>query len=213
MQSPLNESDSAHQRDLLLRTHRGEEPAARELWSRCAPRMIAVAGLYTSRVGGDSAARDVVQGVFCRVLDTPRAELERVADPLGYLIAAVRNAAMNLARGERRHNMAAERASDARRDEPERDQNSAPDNVADQCEGSVLLNAAMRGLSPEQREVILLKHTAGLTFEQIALALGIPRSTASTRYQAAIVRLRESMSDAASGITSSQPRLAMEVSP
>jgi DNA-directed RNA polymerase specialized sigma24 family protein len=41
----------------------------------------------------------------------------------------------------------------------------------------------------------MLKHAGGLTFDQIALALDINRSTAASRYRAAIERLRAALTD------------------
>ncbi|MCH8271418.1 MAG: hypothetical protein IH985_09460, partial [Planctomycetes bacterium] len=50
-------------------------------------------------------------------------------------------------------------------------------------------------INQDQREVVLLRHAAGLTFDQIALALDLNRHTAASRYRAAIARLRRELAD------------------
>ncbi len=46
-------------------------------------------------------------------------------------------------------------------------------------------------LSDEQREVVELKHFAGLTFREIGEVTGVPTQTTATRYRAALDRLRD----------------------
>jgi RNA polymerase sigma-70 factor (ECF subfamily) len=53
------------------------------------------------------------------------------------------------------------------------------------------LQRAMEGLPRRLREVVILRHIAGLTFDQVALALGANRNTTAARYREAIRRLRE----------------------
>jgi RNA polymerase sigma-70 factor (ECF subfamily) len=54
------------------------------------------------------------------------------------------------------------------------------------------------GHLPEaQREVLVLKVWGGLSFPQIAAALGIPANTAASRYRYALARLRERLAEEA----------------
>jgi RNA polymerase sigma-70 factor (ECF subfamily) len=53
------------------------------------------------------------------------------------------------------------------------------------------IEAALRDLPPEQREVLVLKIWGELTFEQIAAQLGLPPNTAASRYRYALAALRE----------------------
>jgi RNA polymerase sigma-70 factor (ECF subfamily) len=50
--------------------------------------------------------------------------------------------------------------------------------------------AAVDGLGPEQREVIVLKEYQGLTFPEIAEILGLPVSTVKTRLYRGLVHLK-----------------------
>lgn len=54
---------------------------------------------------------------------------------------------------------------------------------------------AVQKLSPEQRQVLLLKHFSGLTFREISEIMGIPLNTALGRMHYAIRNLRKLLSD------------------
>jgi len=64
---------------------------------------------------------------------------------------------------------------------------SDPDEAAFRDE----LSTALAELPAEQRAVVHLKLWEGLTFEQIAEALGIPPNTAASRYRYGLDKLRE----------------------
>ena len=53
----------------------------------------------------------------------------------------------------------------------------------------------MTQLPADQREVVVLKIWAALTFTQIGEALGIPLNTAASRYRYALARLETSLSE------------------
>lgn len=162
---------------LLLRTHAGHEPSARELWARFSPRLLAHAGAI---VGPDDA-HDVVQSVFCGILRIDRGRLARVTDPPAWLALLTRRAALNHLRATRRER--ARRATGGAISPA-----PAPDADADDA-----LRRALDALPRRFREVVVLKHVAGLTFDQIALALGLNRNTAAGRYRAALGLLRSQM--------------------
>ena len=48
-------------------------------------------------------------------------------------------------------------------------------------------------LLPELREVLLLRHGAQLTFDQLAEVVGLPRGTVVARHAAALERLRSQL--------------------
>ena len=54
---------------------------------------------------------------------------------------------------------------------------------------------AVAELPAPLREVIALRHDAGMNFEEIARQLGVPASTLKSRFAAALRRLRESLRD------------------
>ncbi|MBI3838110.1 MAG: sigma-70 family RNA polymerase sigma factor [Planctomycetia bacterium] len=61
-------------------------------------------------------------------------------------------------------------------------------------EAAETLAAALARLSVEQREIVNLKTTAGLTLREIADVTGLPSGTVATRYRTAIGRLRDLLS-------------------
>jgi RNA polymerase sigma factor (sigma-70 family) len=117
-----------------------------------------------------------VQHVFCAILEADRAVLKRVRDVRAYLVGAARNESMSYLRAERRR-LARETARKT--------------TAACKTERVDELAGAMSALPDEHREVLLLKAAGGLTFDQLALALGMNRSTAASRHRAALARLRE----------------------
>jgi RNA polymerase sigma-70 factor, ECF subfamily len=65
------------------------------------------------------------------------------------------------------------------------------DTSVEDRERNQLLQDAMRRLPAMYREVVTLKVWGGLTFAEIAGALGIPANTAASRYRYGLVELRK----------------------
>lgn len=161
-------------RSILLATHRGDDAAARALWSRFSGRLLAYAAAVAP-----GAADDVVQRVFCTILERPAAELAAVRDVAAWLIALTRREAITWLRRERRER--ARRAAALPRTP------AVPAGDAD-------LAAAVAALPRPLREVLALRHGAGLSLEQAAAALNANRNTVAWRYARALERLRAQLS-------------------
>src|SRR5438477_10233231 len=82
--------------------HRGDDGAARLLWARHAPGLLAHARAILREPG---AAEDAVQAVMCRLLSLPRGRLRSVEDPGAFLAAATRREALNHLRAARRERL------------------------------------------------------------------------------------------------------------
>lgn len=173
---------------LLLATHRGHEPSAERLWALFAPRLLAYAAAVLPS-GQRHAADDVVQHVFCSVLDRPRRELKAVNDVTAWMFCATRNAALNHARTERREH--------DRREQLRVDSHGLPDRSIPESVDRLV--AAADTLPPEQRETLLLRLVGGLTLEQTAAALGENRNTLASRYRAAVQAIRAATQDESTG--------------
>jgi RNA polymerase sigma factor (sigma-70 family) len=170
---------------VLLRGFRaGVVGAAEELWRVFAPRMLAVArGL----LGPQRAhmAPDIVQRVMLDTLRLDVSRVESVRDVGAFLAVSTRHATFNAMRGENREVMRIRAA--ARRGHMEERQEETPwDAYGD-------LATALESLSDEHRELIVLRHCAGLSFDELAEALGEARSTLSSRYARAKELLREKL--------------------
>jgi len=169
------------ERHLLRRMQAGDERAARELWGALAPPLIA----FARCAGAGAGAEDAVQRVFVSLLKLPRRHADAIESVRAYAAGALRNDLANAARSDSRR---AARETAAVRTAP---------RVAASTDDHAELPAAVASLHDDARDLLLLKHVAGLTFDQLAIALGEPRTTIASRHAAAVGALRALMEAAA----------------
>jgi len=136
----------------------------------------------TSAVG----AEDIVQEAFVRFWRSPH---RTDADAHLQLFAMVRRAGLD-------HVRAASRRA-AREFAVAADEETVAWFAPATDERDAAIQAALRQLPPEQREVVVLKTWGELTFEQIARTLDIPPNTAASRYRYALDALRRSLASTA----------------
>lgn len=70
-----------------------------------------------------------------------------------------------------------------------------PDKLLDDAERAAALQAAFDGLSPEQREIFLMRHYSGLSFKEIAEILGAPIGTVLARMSRAMEKMRRELEE------------------
>jgi RNA polymerase sigma-70 factor (ECF subfamily) len=123
---------------------------------------------------------DVVQEAFVKLARQGRPPTDAVA----WLYRVVRNGAINASKMARRRQRRETAVARPERwfIEPEVDGLDAETAVA-----------ALQSLVTEQREVIVARHWAGLSFEQIAEVVGCSASTAFRRYNAGVDELRKQL--------------------
>lgn len=121
-----------------------------------------------------AAAEDAVHQVFAAVLQRPA----RIVDEAAYLRRAVRNECYSALRRRQRRG-------------DEREPIVEPSVPGVDPSEALALNAALRTLPPEQREVIHLHVFEGLTFQEVADATGVSINTAAARYRYALGHLRQ----------------------
>ena len=153
---------------------------------RHGPAMLMLARQWCAR---RSDAEDVVQEAFLRFW---RARY-RAADPVAYLFACVKRTGLNWQRGGRRRERREEAAASMRTEAGPREPLLAAPLEREERRAAV--EAALAGLPESQREVLVMKVWAGLTFPQIAGALDIPADTAASRYRYALAKLREALAE------------------
>jgi RNA polymerase sigma-70 factor (ECF subfamily) len=113
------------------------------------------------------------------------------ADPVAYVFASVRNAAVDLVRrappdrARPASIFAGARASHAAA--------AAADAGALDAERRGWIARAIDALPPEQREAVILRVYAGLSFAQIAEAVDAPLQTVASRYRRGLERLRHQL--------------------
>lgn len=165
---------------------RMEEARTHESWTQWlrthGPRLLLLARQWT-RSAAD--AEDVLQDAFVRFW---RHQRKLPGSPFTLLATSIRRSAIDLGRREARR---AAREDAALAGEPEEPWFEPELDGND--ERREALEAALRVLPENQREVIVMKIWNEMTFEQIGAALGCPPSTAASRYRYAMAALRREL--------------------
>ncbi len=129
-------------------------------------------------------AEEAVQEAFVRLW---RSRRQPSGDPVSYVFAAVRNAAIELAR--RRRTTEAIRVSlfDGAQADP------AASAIA--AERQRIVREAVDRLPLRQRQAVVMRLYGGLSFRQIADVLNEPLQTVASRYRRALERIRLTLED------------------
>lgn len=133
-------------------------------------------------LGDRAAAEDVVHDVFVSLARRAR-RLRSRGRLKEYLLASCVNRARDLLRRRQRERRAMRAA-----DPPTT--TVTPDRQAQEADETARVVEALASLSPEQREVVALRIHGQQKFREIAELLGIPPSTAKSRYRYALDALR-----------------------
>lgn len=189
---PGDLDDPVRTADLVLRARAGDARAWQELVTRHAPRLRRIVRVRLGpglRRWVDS--EDVVQETYRAVLAGPAGlDIEREADVLAWLARVAENRLRDL------HDEAHARRRDVdRRLELDGDQlpvrEDSPSELAWHRELEDIVDGALAELSPEHREVILLRDYCGSSWEAVAASLGSPSLHAAQQlHQRAWIKLR-----------------------
>jgi RNA polymerase sigma-70 factor (ECF subfamily) len=133
-------------------------------------------------------AEDVVQEAFVRFWKHQRG---LGGDPMGLLVTSVRRAAFDQARRESRRAVREQFAEGGGEEA-----SPAFEPLLEGDDRRRAIEAALRRLPEEQREVLVLKIWGELTFEQIAAQLELSPNTAASRYRYALAALRKELTAA-----------------
>jgi RNA polymerase sigma-70 factor (ECF subfamily) len=158
------------------------EPTLELIYARHRRALFALA---LSTTGSAAAAEDAVHDAFVRLC---RRGIAGTCDPVAYVFAAVRNAALDQARPTKPAREL-ELAALSLFESPER----GPHDDALAAERNGLVAEAIDALPTEQREAVLLRVYANLSFSQAAAVIGVPLQTVATRYRRALHRLRDQL--------------------
>jgi RNA polymerase sigma-70 factor, ECF subfamily len=149
------------------------------------PRLLA----YIRRVWGDRDAEDVLAEAFCRAAAN-MSVLRATARQDLYLLTIARNLCRDAWRRRRPTPTANEYLASYA------DGSAQPSESLGQTEQVDALRAAVSALPDKMREIVVLRLSGGLTFEEIAALLEIPLGTALSRMHAALDRLRNMLTTA-----------------
>ncbi len=137
-------------------------------------------GLFTlalSITGRVDSAEDAVHDAVLRLCKSTKPPS---GDPVAYVFAAVRNAAI-----DQRRRIGSVSIFDL----PEPTQ--VPGDAVEDQDRNRLLAGALADLPADQREAVVMHLYTGLTFQQAAETLEVPLQTIASRYRRALAKLRE----------------------
>jgi RNA polymerase sigma-70 factor (ECF subfamily) len=167
--------------DLLAQIGRGSDAAFRELASRHGRYLF---GIAYSMSGNTADAEDIVQETFLAVL---KAKFRGESKVRTWLVGIlVRQAAM-LRRGKRRGVLSIFGSGT----EPSDVHEPVASATADSADARMDVAAMLKGLSAEHREVIVLRELQGMSYDEMAATLGVPRGTVESRLHRARDELRK----------------------
>ncbi|MCY2931841.1 MAG: sigma-70 family RNA polymerase sigma factor [Planctomycetota bacterium] len=189
-----NADDQAGREDneLVAKALRGEGKAFHELVDRHAAGLMRLAGAL---VGNRADAEDVVQETFAGAFAGLAGYRGEASVKTWLTRIAVRQAAACLRKRQRRGELARGQAK------TERGLREAPGGQA-AADARMDVMAAMDELSPEHREVLVLRELEGLSYDEMAAALALPRGTVESRLFRARRAMQELLKDyLADGVT------------
>ena len=146
-------------------------------------------GLYSlalSITRSHSLAEDSIQNAFTRLFTRANPE----SDLVPYVFKSVRNSAIDLVRNRQRRSRLNESLFESNED---LDLKANPHETLVVQERTTILQEAIDELDEREREAVVLKSLADLTFEQVGEITGTSPKTIATRYRRALKKLEEKL--------------------
>ena len=138
-------------------------------------------------LGDNNAAQDVVQDVFVELWAHPDRYDPAAGTLRTYLAVLARHRAVDVVRSELRRVARQELSCRLMPAGPA----ARPGDEVMAAETASLVRAAVQLLPASQRQVIELAYYQGLTYREVAHAVGIPEGTAKSRLRLALAKLEE----------------------
>ena len=143
----------------------------------------AVYALALSILKNPHDAEDIVQETYLKVRAAAHLYVPQ-GKPLAWLLTITKNLCRDLLRGQSRTEAAPDGAEDDLRFS----------YVSDPTD-RLVLEAALKALGEEERQVVLLHAASGLKHREIARDLGLPLSTVLSRYSRALKKLQRYLTE------------------
>ena len=175
--------------DLVHRARHGDETAYHEMVETCAPYLYRLA---FSLVGNAADADDVLQETFSGAFQSLR-RFEGRSSVKTWLAAILVRQAAKFRRSRGRHRM----ISLNKISEESKALHTARRAVPSKTESDTRLDvlAVVQTLIPIHRQVIVLRELQGMSYDEIAGILGVPRGTVESRLFRARQELKERLRD------------------
>ena len=165
---------------LLPRVGQGDRAALEALYVQTEK---AVYALALSLLRDPEDARDVTQEVYLKVRAAAHLYVPQ-GKPLAWLFTITRNLCRGLQRSQSRDGQS-----------PEDLENDARFSYVSDPTDRLVLEAVLKTLGDEERQVVLLHAVSGLKHREIAQDLGLPLSTVLSRYNRALKKLKRYLTD------------------
>jgi len=188
--------EAEEDRELILRAQKGDQAAFRKLVERHQRRAFAIAmGL----VRDENDARELVQDAFLRVYRNLNS-FQGGSSFFTWLYRIVTNLAIDLMRKPGRRDaelVDGQAAPDEPSDFPlvSRIDGADPIDVLRRREIASRIQAALDALPPYHRGVILMREVEGMSYEEMAAAMGVSKGTIMSRLFHARQKLQRALAD------------------
>ena len=162
---------------LLAQTARGDHAAFAEVYRRTHAHLFGVA---VRMLGRDQAAEDVLQDAFVSIWNRAasyRSEIEgREIQPMTWLIAIVRNRALDALRTRRRRNEVEWTGDEDGADDQAATLGAAPSalELLSQATHALRIEGCLNALDGSHRQSLALAYYQGLTHTEVAAQMGAP---------------------------------------
>jgi len=174
-------------RSLIEAIVRHDESALKALYDRYGALVFTLA---LRRLGDRGLAEEVLQDVFLRCWEQARTYRPEAGGVSAWLFGITRNRAIDVRRSRQQQ---ARRREEEYPADPSMLKDGAQHDASELVALRVTLQAALRALSPAQREAIDLAYYGDLSQSEIAKRLGEPLGTVKTRIRAGLERLRRTL--------------------
>lgn len=192
---PVVESfESLSDEELMARFQEGDSAAMNQVLARYGKPLYGF--LYRQTLSRERA-EDAYQEVFVKVIRAAKS-YESSSRFAAWLFTIARNVCIDLSRREKHRETSSLDAAltddtDTTRLDMVADEGPDPEDHLLATELCEVLERAIGLLSPEQREVFLLRERSGLSFKEIARITRAPLNTVKTRMHYALIKLRETL--------------------
>jgi RNA polymerase sigma-70 factor (ECF subfamily) len=170
--------DAKHEWDLIRKCREGSSSAFEPLVLKNQDRALRMAAAL---LGDDDEAADAVQDAFVKAYRSLR-RLKDGSDFGAWFRTILRNGCMDRLRSPRRKHATLTE-----------DLEAEPDLGAEQDDLAAILKRALAAISPEHREILVMKEMEGMSYAEIASVAGIAPGTVASRIYHARLALKKAL--------------------
>ncbi len=170
---------------VIARCQRGDQDALKELFERYRQKVYRIAyGVVRER----EEALDIVQEVFIKLFHSIK-QFKGKSQFYTYLYRMAMNTALDHSRRMKRASPLSQ--AEEQGFQPSDDSEKRPDRIFDRKELEERLRQAINRLSPDQRAVLIFREVEGLSYQEIAEAVGCSLGTVMSRLHYGRKRIQE----------------------